>query len=43
MSTSNRILSNIVDIILFESESNQKHENKYDISDICLYPIFFHP
>jgi hypothetical protein len=28
---------------VFESKSDQKYENKYDISDIRLYPIRFHP
>ena len=28
---------------VFESESDQKYENKYDISDIRPYPIRFHP
>ena len=26
-----------------ESESEQKYENKYNMSDIRLYPIRFHP
>jgi hypothetical protein len=45
MSTSNRILSYPVwpTLSLFECESNQKYENKYDISDIRPYPIRFHP
>jgi len=28
---------------VFESEFDQKYENKYDISDIRLYPIRFYP
>ena len=28
---------------VFESESDQKYENKYNISDIRSYPIRFHP
>jgi hypothetical protein len=27
---------------VFESESDQKYENKYDIDDIRSYPIRFH-
>jgi hypothetical protein len=27
---------------VFESESDQKYENKYDIGDIRPYPIRFH-
>jgi hypothetical protein len=30
-------------MVVFESESGQKYENKYDISDIRPYPIRFHP
>ena len=43
MSTFNRILSDIVDIIRIESKSDQKYENKCDISDIRSYLIRFHP
>jgi len=28
---------------VFESESDQKYKNKYDINDIRPYPICFHP
>ena len=28
---------------VFESESDQKYENKYDIGDICPYLVRFHP
>jgi hypothetical protein len=43
MSISNRILSVIFILSVFESESEHKYENKYDISDIRPYPIRFHP
>jgi hypothetical protein len=43
MSISNHILSDIFILSVFESESGHKYENKYDISDIRLYPIRFHP
>ena len=28
---------------VFESESERKYENKYNISDIRPYPVRFHP
>jgi hypothetical protein len=37
MSISNRILSDIFILSVFESESGHKYENKYDISDIRPY------
>jgi hypothetical protein len=43
MSISNRILSGIFILSVFESESGHKYENKHDISDIRPYPIRFHP
>jgi hypothetical protein len=43
MSISNRILSGIFILSVFESESGHKYENKYDISDIRPYSIRFHP
>jgi hypothetical protein len=43
MSISNRIISGIFILSVFESESEHKYENKYDISDIRPYPIRFHP
>jgi hypothetical protein len=43
MSISNRILSDIFILSVFESESGHKYENKHDISDIRPYPIRFHP
>jgi len=42
MSTSNHILSDMIDIIRIP-ESDQKYKNKYDIGDIRPYPIRFHP
>jgi len=43
MSTFNRILSDIVDIIRIRIRIQQKNENKCDISDIRSYSIRFHP
>jgi len=33
----------ILSVFESESESEQKYENKYNIDDIRLYPIRFHP
>jgi hypothetical protein len=42
ISTSNRILSDIINIIYIKSKSNQKYKNKYDIDNIRSYPICFY-
>jgi hypothetical protein len=43
MSISNRIISGIFMLSVFEFESEQLYESKYDIIDIYPYPIRFHP
>jgi len=42
MSTSNRILSDMIDIIRIRIQTDQKYENKYDTGDIRPYPVRFH-
>ena len=41
MSTSNPILSDMVDVIRIRIRIRQKYKNKYDISVMCPYPIRF--
>jgi len=43
MSTSNRILSDMIDIIRIRIRIRPEIWNKYDISDIRTYPIYFRP
>jgi len=40
MSTSNRILFDMVDIIRIRIEFDQKYENKYDIGDVRIQSVF---
>jgi len=43
MSTSNYILSDIIDIVRIRIRIRSKIKDKYNIGDIRPYPIRFHP